>query len=209
MGKVASLLEVGTGFHPELTGRENIQLNGAILGMSRADCAGGLRRSWSSARSAASSTRRSNTIPAACTCAWPLRSLPTCSPTSSPSMRFWQSATQSFQKKCIGKMGDISKQGRTVLFVSHNLGAVKMLCERSLLLDGGSLKSNRPDGRTSCASTWQPGWTLAASRSGSTETSCPARGIRSAARRPDHPGRPVQWPGPHRQARDGGDRLRQ
>ncbi len=139
MGKIANLLEVGTGFHPELTGRENIYLNGAILGMSRSD-----------------TSRQFDEIVEFSGCAKYI---------DTPIKRYSSGMTvrlgfavaahlkcdilvidevlavgdADFQKKCIGRMQSVSQEGRTVLFVSHNMGAVAQLCDRCALLENGSL----------------------------------------------------------------------
>ena len=138
----ASLLEVGTGFHPELTGRENIYLNGAILGMTqRRDQRASSTRSSPSPKSSSSSTRRSSATPAACTSAWPSPSRPTWSRRSSIVDEVLAVGDAEFQKKCLGKMDDVGHSGRTVLFVSHNMEAVTRLCQRCVLLDEGRVSS--------------------------------------------------------------------
>jgi lipopolysaccharide transport system ATP-binding protein len=138
-GRVASLLEVGTGFHPELTGRENIFLNGAILGMSRSE----VRRKFDEIVDFADVERFLDT---------PVKRY-----SSGMYMRlafavaaFLESDTlvvdevlavgdSGFQKKCLGRMGDVSASGRTVLFVSHNIGSMLTICRSGILLDGGRL----------------------------------------------------------------------
>ena len=136
----AALLEVGTGFHPELTGRENIFLNGAILGMRRAEIDAALRRDRRVRRSrATSSTRRSSATRAACTCGWRSRSRRTSSPEILIVDEVLAVGDVQFQKKCLGKMGDVSRRGRTVLFVSHNMAAVRQLTTRCLVLGKGRL----------------------------------------------------------------------
>src|SRR6266571_1800603 len=100
-GRVGALLEVGTGFHLELTGRENVFLNGAILGMRRREI-----------------ERKYDEIVAV--------------------------GDVGFQRKCLGKMSDVAREGRTVVFVSHNMGAVSNLCQRAMLLDGGRIVASGP-----------------------------------------------------------------
>lgn len=138
-GRVGTLLEVGTGFHPELTGKENIYLSGAILGMRKSEIDGKFHEIVDFAE-----TEKFLDTP----------------------IKFYSSGMyvrlafavaafleseillidevlavgdSAFQQKCIGKMGDIAKAGRTVLFVSHNMGSIRMLCDRVILLDGGSV----------------------------------------------------------------------
>ena len=139
-GRVSSLLEVGTGFHPELTGRENIFLNGAILGMSRSE----IKRKFDEIVEFSGVEKFLDT---------PVKRY-----SSGMYMRLAFSVAANleseilvidevlavgdaeFQKKCLGKMGEVSKQeGRTVLFVSHNMAAVKSLCTHSFLLEKGSI----------------------------------------------------------------------
>ncbi len=138
-GRIASLLEVGTGFHQELTGRENIYLNGAILGMRRKEI-----------------TRKLDEIVDFSGCAAYL---------DTPVKRYSSGMTvrlafavashldaeilvidevlavgdSEFQKKCLGKMNDVASQGRTVLFVTHNMGLISSLCRRAILLEQGEL----------------------------------------------------------------------
>lgn len=138
-GRVGSLLEVGTGFHPELSGRENIYLNGAILGMTRAEV-----------------TRRFDEI-VAFSGVERFLDLPAKRYSSGMYMRLAFAVAAhmepeilvvdevlavgdaEFQKKCLGKMGDVARQGRTVLLVSHNMGAVSSLCSRGILLSQGKV----------------------------------------------------------------------
>lgn len=143
-GRVGSLLEVGTGFHPELTGRENAMLNGAILGMSRAEV---LRR-----------------LPDIVDFSEIGRFLDTPVKRYSSGMHMRLAfavaafldteillvdevlavGDLAFQQRCLGKMGDISHSGRTVIFVSHNLGAVTQLCRSAIWLAGGSIRLQGP-----------------------------------------------------------------
>lgn len=143
-GRIASLLEVGTGFHSELSGRENIFMNGSILGMKRAE----IQKNFDAIVDFSGVEKFIDT---------PLKHY-----SSGMQLRlafavaaFLQNEILiidevlavgdiDFQKKCMGKMGEISQSGRTVLFVSHNMGAVSQLCNQALLISGGKLhlKSN-------------------------------------------------------------------
>lgn len=139
-GRVTSLLEVGTGFHPELTGRENIYLNGSILGMSRAE----VKRKFDEIVDFAGVEKFLDT---------PVKRY-----SSGMRMRLGFAVAAhleseiliidevlavgdaAFQKKCLGKMDDISKsEGRTILFVSHNMGAVQQLCNKGVVLNKGKV----------------------------------------------------------------------
>ena len=137
-GRIASLLEVGTGFHPEMTGRENIFLNGAILGMSKREIAGKLYEiiAFSGCeRYIDTPVKRYSsgmTVRLAFAVAAHLE------PEILVIDEVLAVGDAEFQKKAIGKMQDISKgEGRTVLFVSHNMAAVKSLCTRGIVLDNG------------------------------------------------------------------------
>jgi lipopolysaccharide transport system ATP-binding protein len=143
-GRVGSLLEVGTGFHPELTGRENIFLNGAILGMTKAEI-----------------RHKLDEIVAFAGCG-PFVDTPVKRYSSGMYVRLAFAVAAhleaevlmvdevlavgdaQFQTKCLGKMAEISRAGRTVLFVSHNMGAVESLCRRAILLRGGKLVKEGP-----------------------------------------------------------------
>lgn len=144
VGRVASLLEVGTGFHPELTGRENIFLNGAILGMPRAD----IRRKFDEIVAFAEVDQFIDT---------PVKHF-----SSGMYMRLAFAVAAhletenlivdevlavgdaEFQKKCLGKMSEVAQGGRTVLFVSHNMGAIRRLTQRCILLDRGRVRADAP-----------------------------------------------------------------
>jgi len=137
-GRVASLLEVGTGFHPELTGRENIYLNGAILGMGRAE----IKRKFDEIVDFAEIERFLDTPVKRYSSGMYVRLAFAVAAHLEPEILVVDEVLAvgdaQFQKKCLGKMEDVSaKEGRTVLFVSHNMGAVSRLCTRSLLLKKG------------------------------------------------------------------------
>lgn len=136
-GRVASLLEVGTGFHPELSGRENIYLNGAILGMSRSE----IQRKFDEIVAFAEVERFIDTQVKRYSSGMYLRLAFAVAAHLEPEILLVDEVLAvgdaQFQQKCIGKMGEVSRGGRTVLFVSHNLAAVRRLCPRSLLLQSG------------------------------------------------------------------------
>lgn len=136
-GNVASLLEVGTGFHPELTGRENIFLNGAILGMSRAE----IRRKFDEIAAFAEIDRFLDTPVKRYSSGMYVRLAFAVAAHLEPEILIVDEVLAvgdaQFQKKCLGKMGDVAKSGRTVLFVSHNMAAVAALCQRAILLKAG------------------------------------------------------------------------
>jgi lipopolysaccharide transport system ATP-binding protein len=138
-GRIGSLLEVGTGFHPELTGRENIYLNGAILGMKRRE----IERKFDEIVSFAEVEKFIDTPVKHYSSGMYLRLAFAVAAHLDPEILLVDEVLAvgdvAFQKKCLGKMGDVAKQGRTVLFVSHNMGAITRLCERSLWLDQGEL----------------------------------------------------------------------
>jgi lipopolysaccharide transport system ATP-binding protein len=136
-GRVASLLEVGTGFHPELTGRENIYLNGAILGMKRAE----IRRRFDEIVAFAEVEQFLDTPVKRYSSGMYMRLAFAVAAHLEPDILVVDEVLAvgdaAFQKKCLGKMSDVTQGGRTVLFVSHNLGAVNALCGRCLLLEHG------------------------------------------------------------------------
>jgi lipopolysaccharide transport system ATP-binding protein len=138
-GRVASLLEVGTGFHPELTGRENIYLNGAILGMPRAE----IRRKFDEIVAFAEVEKFLDTPVKRYSSGMYVRLAFAVAAHLEPEILVVDEVLAvgdaEFQKKCLGKMQDVSKGGRTVLFVSHNMAAVQSLCGTGLLLDSGRL----------------------------------------------------------------------
>jgi lipopolysaccharide transport system ATP-binding protein len=138
-GRLASLLEVGTGFHPELTGRENIYLNGAILGMRHAE----IERKFDEIVSFAEVEKFLDTPVKRYSSGMYVRLAFAVAAHLEPEILVVDEVLAvgdaEFQRKCLGKMKDVAGQGRTVLFVSHNLAAVKALCTRSLLLAGGRI----------------------------------------------------------------------
>ena len=138
-GRVGSLLEVGTGFHPELTGRENIFLNGAILGMKRTE----IERKFDEIVAFAEVVKFLDTPVKRYSSGMYVRLAFAVAAHLEPEILIVDEVLAvgdaTFQKKCLGKMGEVAKEGRTVLFVSHNMAAVKALCTRAMLLDGGRL----------------------------------------------------------------------
>lgn len=136
-GRVACLLEVGTGFHPELTGRENIFLNGAILGMSRAE----IRRKFDEIVDFAGVEQFLDTPVKRFSSGMHVRLGFSVAAHLEPEILVVDEVLAvgdaSFQKKCIGKMDSVAKEGRTILFVSHQMQAVSNLCNRATLLDRG------------------------------------------------------------------------
>lgn len=139
-GRVASLLEVGTGFHPELTGRENIYLNGAILGMTRAE----IRRKFDEIVAFAEVEKFLDTPVKRYSSGMYVRLAFAVAAHLEPEILIIDEVLAvgdaEFQKKCLGKIGHIAAEdGRTVLFVSHNMMAVRTLCSRGLLMSNGTL----------------------------------------------------------------------
>lgn len=139
-GRVASLLEVGTGFHPELSGRENIFLNGTILGMRK----GEIQRKFDEIVDFAGVERYIDTPVKRYSSGMYVRlAFAVAAHLESEILivdEVLAVGDAEFQKKCLGKMGDISKgEGRTVLFVSHNMGSIRQLCNKGILLSNGEL----------------------------------------------------------------------
>ena len=139
-GRVASLLEVGTGFHPELTGRENIFLNGAILGMTKKE----IRSKFDEIVDFSEIEKFLDTPVKRYSSGMYVRLAFAVAAHLEPEILLVDEVLAvgdaSFQKKCLGKMEDVStKEGRTVLFVSHNMGAIQSLCKRCLLIQKGNL----------------------------------------------------------------------
>lgn len=138
-GRVASLLEVGTGFHPELTGRENIFLNGAILGMSQRE----IRRKFDEIVDFAEVEKFLDTPVKRYSSGMYVRLAFAVAAHLEPEILIVDEVLAvgdaRFQKKCMGRMEEVGKEGRTVLFVSHNMGAISELCNRAILLGDGKV----------------------------------------------------------------------
>ena len=138
-GRVASLLEVGTGFHQELTGRENVFLNGAILGMTRAE----IRRKFDEIVAFSEIEQFLDTPVKRYSSGMYVRLAFAVAAHLEPEILIVDEVLAvgdiEFQRKCLGKMGDVAHQGRTVLFVSHNLMAIKALCPKCMYLRNGFL----------------------------------------------------------------------
>lgn len=143
-GRVASLLEVGTGFHPELSGRENIYLNGAILGMTRSE----INRKFDEIVDFAGVERFLDTPVKRYSSGMYVRLAFAVAAHLEPEILVIDEVLAvgdaEFQKKCLGKMQDVAGQGRTVLFVSHNMGAVQALCQTGLVLSAGGMVNRAP-----------------------------------------------------------------
>jgi len=143
-GRVGSLLEVGTGFHPELTGRENISLNGAILGMRRAE----IERKFDEIVAFSEVEKFIDTPVKRYSSGMYLRLAFAVAAHLEPEILVVDEVLAvgdaEFQKKCLGKMSDVAHEGRTVLFVSHNMSAIARLTEETLLLDKGRIVLRAP-----------------------------------------------------------------
>ncbi|GAB1539774.1 hypothetical protein NUACC21_24410 [Scytonema sp. NUACC21] len=141
-GRVSSLLEVGTGFHPELTGRENIFLNGAILGMSKAE----IKRKFDEIVDFAEVERFLDTPVKRYSSGMYVRLAFAVAAHLEPDILVVDEVLAvgdtKFQHKCLGKMQEVSTKGRTILFVSHNSSAIANLCDRGILLEKGSLRAD-------------------------------------------------------------------
>lgn len=144
-GRVGSLLEVGTGFHPELTGRENVYLNGAILGMTRVE----IDRKFDEIVAFAETEKFIDTPVKHYSSGMSVRLAFAVAAHLEPEILLIDEVLAvgdvAFQRKCLSKMDEVADQGRTVLFISHNMAMVDSLCERSILLSGGRVVE---DGRT-------------------------------------------------------------
>ena len=146
-GRVGCLLEVGTGFHSELTGRDNVFLSGAVLGMPRAE----IRRKFDDIVSFADVEGFLDTPVKHYSSGMTMRLAFSVAAHLDPEILIVDEVLAvgdaAFQQKCLGKMGDAARQGRTILFVSHNMAAVRSLCRRVLLLEAGRIvMDGGPDG---------------------------------------------------------------
>jgi lipopolysaccharide transport system ATP-binding protein len=143
-GRVASLLEIGTGFHPDLSGRENIYLNGAILGMKRRE----IDQRFDEIVAFAELERFLETAVKKYSSGMYVRLAFAVAAHLNPEILIVDEVLAvgdaSFQKKCLGKMDDVTKSGRTVLFVTHSLGMILHLCQHALLLEGGQVSRIGP-----------------------------------------------------------------
>jgi lipopolysaccharide transport system ATP-binding protein len=145
-GRVGSLLEVGTGFHPELTGRENIYLSGAILGMSKSEIA----QKYDAIVSFAEVERFLDTPLKHYSTGMQMRLAFAVAAHLEPEILLVDEVLAvgdlEFQKKCLGKMQEVSKSGRTIVFVSHQMNQIRRLCERVLWFEGGQIHRTGPAG---------------------------------------------------------------
>ena len=150
-GRVGSLLEVGTGFHPELTGRENVYLNGAILGMRRSE----VRRKFDDIVAFAEVEQFLDTPVKQYSSGMYMRLAFAVAAQLEPEILLVDEVLAvgdaSFQKKCIGRMGEVGREGRTVVFVSHSMTAITRLCPRAILLDHGRVIADGPAGEVTAA----------------------------------------------------------
>lgn len=145
-GRVASLLEVGTGFHPELTGRENVFLNGAILGMTRKE----IQNKFDEIVTFAEVEKFLDTPVKRYSSGMYVRLAFAVAAHLEPEILIVDEVLAvgdaQFQKKCLGKMEEVGKEGRTVLFVSHNMAAIKTLCQQAIMLSHGCVKNHGETG---------------------------------------------------------------
>ena len=148
-GRVSSLLEVGIGFHPELSGRDNVYLNGAILGMSRAE----IRRKFDEIVEFAEIAKFLDTPVKRYSSGMYVRLAFAVAAHLEPDILIVDEVLAvgdaAFQQKCLGKMRDIRAQGHSVIVVSHNMATVTSLCQRVVWLDSGRVKMSGPTHRTS------------------------------------------------------------
>jgi lipopolysaccharide transport system ATP-binding protein len=147
-GRVSSLLEVGTGFHPELTGRENIYLNGTILGMTKRE----IDRKFDAIVAFSGVERFIDTPVKRFSSGMQVRLAFSVAAHLEPDILIVDEVLAvgdaGFQKKCLGRMQDVAAEGRTVLFVSHDLAAVEKLCTRAILMEAGRCQTDGPTSET-------------------------------------------------------------
>src|ERR1700752_4605260 len=138
-GRVSSLLEVGTGFHPELTGRENVYLNGAILGMARTE----IKRKFDEIVAFSGIEKFIDTPVKRYSSGMGLRLAFSVAAHLEPEILMVDEVLAvgdiRFQKKCLGKMSEVAREGRTVLYVAHNMPAIGRLCQRAILMGNGRI----------------------------------------------------------------------
>src|SRR5580704_6050815 len=150
-GRVGSLLEVGTGFHPELTGHENIYLSGAILGMSRVE----IDRKMDAIVAFAEVERFLSSPLKFYSTGMQMRLAFAVAAHLEPEILLVDEVLAvgdlEFQKKCLGKMQEVSRSGRTIVFVSHQMGQMRRLCERVIWIDGGQIRDEGPTGKVIAA----------------------------------------------------------
>ena len=143
-GRVASLLEVGTGFHPDLSGRENIYLNGAVLGMKRRE----IDAHFDEIVAFAEVERFIDTAVKRYSSGMYVRLAFAVAAHLNPEILLVDEVLAvgdaSFQRKCLGKMDEVTRKGRTVLLVTHNVGVISQLCQRAILLKDGQIASHGP-----------------------------------------------------------------
>jgi ABC-2 type transport system ATP-binding protein/lipopolysaccharide transport system ATP-binding protein len=147
-GRVGSLLEVGTGFHPELTGRDNVFLNGGILGMKRSQ----IRERFDDIVEFAGVERFIDTPVKRYSSGMYLRLAFAVAAYVEPDIvavdEVLAVGDAEFQRRCLGKMSEFAREGRTVFFVSHDLGAIAQMCERAIWIDGGRVRHDGPAARS-------------------------------------------------------------
>jgi ABC-type polysaccharide/polyol phosphate transport system ATPase subunit len=167
-GRVGSLLEVGTGFHPELTGRENIYLSGSILGMKKEE----ISKKYDAILDFAGVERYIETPLKHYSTGMQMRLAFSVAAHLEPEILLVDEVLAvgdiEFQKKCLGKMQDVSKSGRTIIFVSHQMNQIRRLCERAIWIDSGQI---RLDGIAEAVIGAYEQSSLSASQSGTKETS--------------------------------------
>lgn len=144
MGRIGSLIEVGTGFHPDLTGRENIYLSGAILGMTRAE----IKNKFDEIVAFSEIEKFIDTPVKHYSSGMYVRLAFSVAAHLEPEILLIDEVLavgdMAFQQKCMGRMGEVKAQGRTILFVSHNMGAVSGLCKKTVLLENGEIAAWGP-----------------------------------------------------------------